>query len=221
MTTSTKPAGAHAHTLVPKLAKSCDSVPSNEYRTPYIAKTPSLSYPNWPRAAIHFLATNTAPRLSQKTPSQVVAAAEAWCLALGSDRPEDIAFVKAEIRKAWTAAEPRRIEVTEKKGTTTVGKDEQLPADTSGVGSLGAEVDSTMKREGRGERVAVESRRRGGEGGKMTVESPLATDVEAGTSLFWVKVWCGSVRCCDLERLGGGTVCGGAVGFGEVLCGSG
>lgn len=139
------------------------------------------------------------PHPIANTASQVVAAAEAWCLLFGSNRPEDIAFVVAEIRKAWAAAEPRRIGTAREKGTITASKSEEPPAVTSGMGSLGVGGDRTEKAEGKGERAVVKTRRRKGRGEGMTVESPLAADVEAGTSLFWVQVWCGF----------GGAICAG------------
>ena len=156
-----------------------------------------------PRYGIYFLHDRTGT-LTQNA-SQVVAAAEAWCLALGSNRAEDIAFVKSEIHKAWAATEPRRTEVTGEKGAPTADKNELLPAVTSGVGPRGAGKDGAVRGEGRGERVVRGSRRREGDGARMTVESLLAADVEAGTSLFWVKVW-GAVRR--------GAVWGGWVGYG-------
>lgn len=156
------------------------------------------------------------PHPFAKNVSQVVAAAEAWCLLFGSNRPEDIAFVVAEIRKAWAAAELRRIGTPGEKKTRTASKSEELPAVTSSMGSLGVGGDRTEKAEGKGERVVVETRRREGGGKRMTVESPLAADVEAGTSLFWVQVW-----CCFGGRFAAvrwGAVCSCATGFVEVLC---
>lgn len=134
----------------------------------------------------------------------MLAAAEAWCLALGSNRPEDIAFVIAEIRTAWTAAEPRRIEmargeqgvipaaqhaIQQKKilPTKYATKHEETPIVTSGGDSLGVGIGVARNGEAKGAAVASQSRKRE----RMTVETALAPDVEAGTSLFWVQVWCG------------------------------
>lgn len=147
------------------------------------------------------------------TQIQITEAAEEWCHAFGSvDRPDDVAFVEQEIRKAWAATEPHGDR----------GKDEQLENKAS-QSDIVDEVDtdtlkgkqqrSHLHGDGSSNRSRDSGRKvRASNAERLKVTSVLAADVAKGTNLFWVQVRAGKEK---MEGEGGEQGTRVAVGFGS------
>lgn len=140
----------------------------------------------------------------------IAAAAAAWCREFGANRPEDKAFVEAEIEKAVesvaaagsTSAALRPTAATAgvngRHPPTAASKasNEGRSAAVSGARELVRRKDSELSdKDGvppnRSDREDSSSRRRTTRGTaeeRLTLSSVLAPDVQKGTSIFWVKV---------------------------------
>ncbi|CAM9692581.1 unnamed protein product [Ectocarpus sp. 13 AM-2016] len=141
----------------------------------------------------------------------IAAAAAAWCREFGANRPEDISFVEAEIKKAVesgaAAAASAAVRPTAaaasvngrqlNSAVTSEAREEGRSAAVSGAREeLLQRKDSELSDEGgvrpkRSDREDSSSRRRTKRGTaekRLTLSSVLAPDVETGTSIFWVKV---------------------------------
>ncbi|CAN0408685.1 unnamed protein product [Ectocarpus sp. 12 AP-2014] len=141
----------------------------------------------------------------------IAAAAAAWCREFGANRPEEMAFVEAEIEKAIEsgAAAAASAAVRPTAAAAGVHGGQHDPTAASGAREEGRSAavagareellqrkDSELSDEGgvrpkRSDREDSSSRRRTKRGTaekRLTLSSVLAPDVETGTSIFWVKV---------------------------------
>ncbi|CAB1097437.1 unnamed protein product [Ectocarpus sp. CCAP 1310/34] len=128
------------------------------------------------------------------------AAAAAWCREFGTNRPEDMAFVEAEIEKAIESGTAAAAGVNERQHAPTAALEPREEGRSAAVSGAREELlqskDSELSDEGgvrpnRSDRGDSSSRRRTKRGTaekRLTLSSVLAPDVETGTSIFWVKV---------------------------------